>query len=116
MTRTMLTAGLVALILGGVVSRATADDRIVTETGVVMAWDLDLATQQGARTLVRRVAAKAGDLCAQPVTPRSRGAEQSWRACVAQAVAASVAGLNAPLVTAEYTRAFGAPPTVVAAR
>ena len=116
MTRLMLTAGFAALILGGVASRASADDHTVIETGAVKTIDLNLATQQGARTLVRRVAARASDLCTQTDTPLARGAEKSRRACVAKAVAVSVARINAPRVTAEYTRAYGAPPTVVAAR
>ena len=116
MTRFMLTAGFAALILGGVVSQATADDHTVIETGAVKTSDLNLATAQGARTLVRRVAARASDLCTQTDTPLARGAEKSRRACAAKAVAVSVTRLNAPLVTAEYTRVYGAAPTVVAAR
>jgi UrcA family protein len=116
MTRLMLTVGIAALMSGGVISRASAEDHTVIETGAVKTSDLNVATEQGARTLVRRVAARASDLCTQTDTPLARGAEKSRRACVAKAVAVSVARINAPWVTAEYTRAYGASSTVVAAR
>ncbi|HLZ85488.1 MAG TPA: UrcA family protein [Caulobacteraceae bacterium] len=116
MPRLMLTAGLATLLLGGVVSQAFAEDHTVIEMAAVKTSDLNLGAEQGARTLLRRVAARANDLCTQTDTPLARGAEKSRRACVAKAVAVSVARINAPRVTAEYTRAYGAPPTVVAAR
>jgi UrcA family protein len=116
MTRLMLTACLAALISGGVVSQASAEDHTIIETGAVKTGDLNLATEQGARTLVRRVAARANDLCTQTDTPLARGAEKSRRACVAKAVATSIEGLNSSVVWAEFTRAYGAAPTVVAAR
>jgi UrcA family protein len=116
MTRLILTSSLAALLLGGVASQALAEDRTVIETGVVKTSDLNLATGQGARALLRRVAAKAGDLCTQTDTPLARGAERSRRDCVTKAVATSVAAIDAPLVTAEFTRVYGAAPTVVAMR
>ncbi len=116
MTRLMLTACLAALISGGVVSQASAEDHTVIETGAVKTSDLNLASEQGARSLVRRVAARANDLCAQTDTPLARGAEKSRRACVAKAVATSVARINSPMVTAEYTGVYGAATAVVASR
>jgi UrcA family protein len=116
MTRLILTTGLAALILGGVVSRASAEDHTVIATAVVKTSDLNLAAEQGARTLLRRVAARANDLCTQTDTPLARGAEKSRRACVAKAVATSVAGIDSPAITAEFTRVYGAEPTVVAMR
>ena len=65
---------------------------------------------------MRRVAARANDLCTQTDSPLARGAEKSRQACVAKAVAVSVARINSPLVTADYTRVYGAAPTVVAVR
>ena len=116
MTRLMLTACLTALISGGAVSGASAEDRIVIETGAVKTSDLNFATEQGAHALLRRVAARAYDLCTQTDTPLARGAERSRRTCVAKAVATSVAGINSPLVTTEFTRVYGAAPAVVASR
>ena len=116
MTRLILTAGVAALILGGAVSQVSAQDRTVTATGVVQTSDLNFATEQGAHALLRRVAAKANDLCAEPDTPLARGAEKARRACVAKAVATSVAGIGSPAIMAEFTRVYGAAPTVVASR
>jgi UrcA family protein len=116
MTRLILTTGLAALLLGGVVSQASAEDHTVTATAVVKTSDLNLAADQGARTLLRRVAATANDLCTQTDTPLARGAEKSRRACVAKAVTTSVAGIDSPVITAEFTRVYGAAPTVVATR
>jgi UrcA family protein len=116
MTRLILYTGLAALFLGGVVSQASAEDRTVIATAVVKTSDLNLAADEGARVLLRRVAAKANDLCTQTDTPLARGAEKSRRACVAKAVATSAAGINSLAVTAEFTRVYGAAPTVVATR
>jgi UrcA family protein len=116
MTRLILSIGVAALLLGGVVSQASAEDHTVIETGSVKTSDLNLAAEQGARALLRRVAARASDLCTQTDTPLARGAEKSRRACVAKAVATSVAGISSPVITAEFTRLYGAAPTVVATR
>lgn len=116
MTRLMLTIGIAALMSGGVVSQVSAEDHTVIETGAVKTSDLNLATEQGARILVRRLTATANDLCTQTDTPLARGAEKSRRACATKAVATSVAGIDLPTVTAEYTRLYGATPTTVAAR
>ena len=114
--RLMLAACIAGLMSTGLVAQARAQDRIVIETGVVRMGDLDLATAHGARVLVRRVTAKASDLCTQTPSPLVHGADKLWRACVAKAVARSIARVNAPLVTAEYARAFGAAPSVVSSR
>ena len=116
MTRLILTAGLSLLLLGGGVSQASAEEHTVIATGVVKTSDLNVATQKGARVLLRRVAARAHDLCTQPDTPLARGAEKSRHACVVKAVATSVAGIDSPAIKAEFTRVYGAAPTVVATR
>ena len=116
MTRLMLTIGIAALMSGGVVSQAFAKDHTVIESGAVKTNDLNLATEQGARTLMRRVAAKANDLCTPTDSPLARGAEKSRRACVAKAIATSVARINSPMISAEYTNVYGAAPAVVASR
>jgi len=116
MSRLMLAACIASLFSGGVVSQAFAGDRIVIETGAIRISDLNLDTEQGARTLIRRIAAKAGDLCAQTDSPLVRGAEQARRACVAKAIATSVAKVNSPAVTAEYARLSTETPTLVAVR
>jgi UrcA family protein len=112
----VLAACIAALMSGAVVAQARADDRVVIETGVVRTSDLNLSTAQGARVLVRRVTAKASDLCTQTPSPLVRGAHKAWRECLTKAVARSIALIDAPLVTAEYARVFGKPPSVVSSR
>ena len=114
--RLALAACIAALMSGAVIAQARAEDRVVIETGVVKAGDLDLATARGARILLRRVTAEADDLCTPTASPLARGAHKAWRECVAKAVARTIAPLRAPLVTAEYARVFGRPPSVVTLR
>ena len=112
----MLAACIAALMSAAAVAQARAEDHVVIETGVVKTSDLNLATTQGARVLLRRVTAKAADLCTQTASPLARGAYKSWRVCLTKAVARSIAPIKAPLVTAAYARAFGKPPAVVSSR
>ena len=112
----VLAACIAALMSGAVVAQARAEDRVVIETGVVKTSDLNLATARGARVLLRRVTAKAADLCTPTDSPLARGAYKSWRECLTKAVARSIAPIKAPLVTAEYARVFGKPPSVVSSR
>jgi len=116
MSRIIFTACIAALISGASASQAHAGDRTIIETGAVRISDLNLASEQGARTLIRRVAAKASDLCAQTDSPLVRGAEQARRACVEKAIATSVARISSPTVTAEYTRLYPEAATFVATR
>ena len=109
-------AACIAALSGGVATQARAADRVVIETGVVKMSDLNLATEQGARILVRRVTAKASDLCTPTPSPLARGAHKAWRECVDKAVARSIASVREPLVTAEYARTFGAPRSAVSSR
>ena len=99
-----------------VVAQARAEDHVVIETGVVRTSDLNLATPRGASVLLRRVTAKTADLCTQTASPLVRGATKAWRECLDKAVARTIAPIKAPLVTAEYDRVFGKPPSVVSSR
>jgi UrcA family protein len=112
----VLAACIAALMSGAVVAHARAEDHLVIETGVVKTSDLDLATAHGARVLLRRVAAKAADLCTQTPSPLARFADKSRRECVAKAVARSIAPIKAPLVMAEYARVYGEPRPAVSSR
>ena len=116
MTRLLLTACLATLISGGLASQVSAEDHIVIETGGVTTSDLNLATERGADTLVRRVTAKATDLCTQTATPLARGAERTRRQCVAEAVAHSLAQIDSPLIDAAYARRHGVAPAALASR
>ena len=116
MTRFLLTACFATLISGGLASQVSAEDHIVTVTGGVTTSDLNLATERGADALVRRVTAKASDLCTQTDTPLARGEERTRRQCVAEAVAHSLAQINSPLIEAAYARQRGAASAALASR
>jgi UrcA family protein len=116
MNRLMFAACLATLISGGLTSQAFAEDHIVIETGGVTTSDLNLATERGADTLVRRVTAKATDLCTQTDTPLARGEERTRRQCVAEAVAHSLAQIDSPLIDAAYARRHGVAPATLASR
>jgi UrcA family protein len=111
-----LAAGIVALSFCAAVEQARAEDHIVIEKGFVKMRDLDLTTAHGAKVLLRRVEARASDLCAPTPSPLERGADKAWRDCVAKAVGRSIASLKAPLVMAEYARVFGPPQSIVSSR
>jgi UrcA family protein len=107
---------LAVLISSGVASQASAADQIVVETGVIGVADLNVATEKGAEALVRRVTAKATDLCTPVESPLARPDPGGFRQCVAQAVARPLIHVDAPLVTAVYAHRFGAAPSEVASR
>lgn len=108
-------AACIAALTCAAAAQAHAGDHVVIETGVVKTRDLDLATAHGARVLLRRVTAMADDLCTS-TSPPEHAAQTVWRACVAKAVARTIAPIKAPLVTAEYGRAFGEPQPAVSSR
>jgi UrcA family protein len=68
--------------------------------------DLNLATPQGAKAMLKRIADTVAELCeperSPAIIPPAR-ADNTAR-CRAEAMAQAVARLNAPLVTAEYDR------------
>jgi UrcA family protein len=116
MTRLLLTACLATVISGGLASQVSAEDHIVIETGGVTTRDLNLATERGADVLVRRVTAKAADLCTQTDTPLARGQDRTRRQCVAEAVAQALAKIDSPLIQAAYARQRGVAPAALASR
>ena len=106
MTRLMLTACAAGLMVAAAAS-ATAADRLIQQTGAVRISDLNLATEQGAKVLLRRAGAKFADLCAQTDSPLGRDRDRAERECATEAMANMVAKLNTPAVTAEYTSQYG---------
>jgi UrcA family protein len=116
MPRFLLAAGLAALITGPAVTSATAADRHIDLATQVKTSDLNLATEQGARLLLRRVNVAADDLCALSGSPYFGTTFADEVNCHDKAVADAVRRLNAPMVTAEYRRRLGAPPSRIAAR
>lgn len=113
---TVLSIGAVVWAVGAFAGAATAQTpaRIpVSQTShqEVAYSDLNLSTQEGARALLQRIDIAAKRVCGaepvrSPLQPRLVGA---FERCVSDAVDASVAQLNAPLVVALHT---GAPESV----
>jgi UrcA family protein len=116
MTKFRLTACVAVLISAGLVSQAAAEEVGVVRTATVRTSDLNLASEQGAATLLRRISAQAFDLCAVTDTPLNPRAGHEQQACTARAVARSLAGVHSPAVAAAYAHRYRAAPTEVAAR
>ena len=113
---TMLSVGAVVWAVGAFAGAATAQtpERIpasqISHEQVVYS-DLNLSTQDGARALLKRLDNAAKRVCGaepsrSPLQPRLVIA---YERCVSDAVDASVAQVNAPLVVALHT---GAPESV----
>jgi UrcA family protein len=98
-TSRLLTA-LAACLLGGALSAAhAASPADGVPTMVVSYGDLNLSTDDGARTLYRRIAAAARQVC--PLEdPRDLVGTAHSNACRTQAVARAVRDINSPRVAA----------------
>jgi UrcA family protein len=72
--------------------------------------DLDLNSQAGADTLIRRVSAAAAHACGIPEAVGVTRAEElrAYRACKAKALAKAVAQVDRPAVQARYAQVAGA--------
>ena len=83
-------------------------DAVVTKVRVPVG-DLDLNSQAGADTLIRRVSAAAAHACggsdAMGVTMLLE--QRAYRACKTKAVTQAIAHLDAPVVRARYARMTG---------
>ena len=115
MSRLILTASLAALVAASAGFSAVAAGQLTQEASVKTS-DLNLATDQGARILLRRVNIAANDLCALSGTPYFGTSFNDEVKCHEQAVARAVRRLNAPVVTAEYARRHGVVPPRTASR
>jgi UrcA family protein len=72
--------------------------------------DLDLSRMEGATALYRRIRYAARMAC-DPIQTQQLGLAEKYRACVDQAIANAVAGVNSPLLTQYFqlhTRGDGA--------
>jgi UrcA family protein len=94
---------------------AKAEPQVTVVQAHVPYGDLDLATAEGARTMLERIHDALERLCAQPVSPLlPRAAAEAYR-CRTSLMARSVAQLNAPAVSREYARTSSTAPALVAA-
>jgi UrcA family protein len=97
----MLRSPLVALAFLSA-SHAAAADRVEVLTARIFHGDLDLATDAGARTMLRRIALRSRDLCADvesPLLPRAQA--YAWR-CRRKAVEQALQDLGSLRVSQTY--------------
>jgi UrcA family protein len=101
--RIIACAGVAAALATSAAARAEPPVTVVQAH--VPYGDLDLASTEGARTMLGRINTALERLCAQPVSPLlPRAAAEAYR-CRTSLMASSVAKLDAPAVTREYARA-----------
>ena len=106
----VVAVGAVFLAVGAMSGVATAQTKGLSSETVSYA-DLDLSTHEGARALLKRIDFAAKRICGpepsrSPLQPKLVA---FYERCVSDAVDASVAQVNAPLVVALHT---GAPESV----
>jgi UrcA family protein len=94
-----LATGIVALGVAGV--SAAAAPATAAPSAVVHYADLDLATEQGARALYRRIAIAAETVC-PAADNRDLAAAAESRSCREQAIARAVRDVGTPLLAAVY--------------
>lgn len=103
-------------VVAGLIATAAAAEAAPPITVVearVPYGDLDLASPDGARTILARIRQTSERLCAQPISPLlPRAAAEAYR-CRTSLMANAVARLDAPAVTQAYANL--STPAVVAA-
>ena len=101
---------ILALLLVLIAVPAQAEPRRSLALTRVAVGDLDLSTERGAATLLRRLNAAARALCAPIRTPLLPQAEGRAYRCRREAIAAAVERLDTPAVSRAYATLFSAPP------
>jgi UrcA family protein len=102
------TAVRIAMLVGSIITAAAAGNACAAGTAtevpsvVVRFADLDLATDQGVRSLYARIARAAHAVCPDARIRDLNAASQS-RACQQQAIARAVREVNTPLLAAVYS-------------
>lgn len=91
------TAAIAALSLASAASAATPREDIM----VVRMGDLNVASQAGANSALRRIKAAATQFCGESSRDLNRHFEQ--QRCANRMTGKAVASLNAPMVTSLYT-------------
>lgn len=104
--KTTLSAIALAAALFAFAAPAQAGDLVITENVRVQYGDLDLSSERGAETMMRRLDRAATRACGGAVEPgpiavRARQ-QRALDACRSQALDRAVAELAAPIVTAIY--------------
>jgi UrcA family protein len=89
---------------------AQAEPRRTLTMTRISVGDLDLSTEGGAATLLRRLNVAAKAMCAPIRTPLLPQAEGRAYRCRREAVAAAVERLDTPAVRRAYAILFSAPP------
>lgn len=72
------------------------------ETAQVRFADLNIATPEGAKTMLRRIRAAAESVCGEPGPVYDLALQDQYANCVKSTMTQAVSRLNAPLVTLAY--------------
>jgi UrcA family protein len=98
---TLLAAATLATGAGSAPTAFAADQNTVST--IVKFSDLNLASQEGAKTLLHRINHAARVVCEPEPNFSSTGEVNDWRNCIANATSEAVSRLDSPMVTAQYS-------------
>lgn len=113
--RRTLTALVAAIAFAAFASPAAAAE-YAPQSAVISYADLDLATERGANSMLRRINRAARDVCGMDTgATLSLGERREARACVRETVEQTVASMAQPVVTALYVERTGRQPAMVLA-
>jgi len=104
---------LIVIALAGLAAAGTARAEPVRHDVAVNYSDLDLSKEDGAQSMLARIARAAEEACSNgsyrrdPDWPHQAQMLKDIRNCQEQAVADAVHALDAPLVSRDYARAQG---------
>ncbi len=91
----------VAALLSVAPLASVAADPVLPASIAVRSSDLDLATVEGAQTMLRRIERAAERVCGQSVAQRYPATRRAFETCRRATIASAVDGLNAPLVESQ---------------
>jgi len=108
----LIRSALASLIFASIASIAAAPaalaepGRMTVSVSVAYA-DLNLANPRGAQTMLHRLEAASDKACGGRPAPRFHKQWQQYRACTNEALSKAVAEIDAPLVTALFSKDGG---------
>jgi len=108
----MIRASLLLLAVALAAGPASAEPRRDLVMTRVTVGDLDLSTDRGAATMLRRIKSAARELCALPRSELFRNAQGLEWKCRRGAMDAAVERLKAPKLTLAYAEWVSAEPAV----
>jgi UrcA family protein len=112
-TKNIALAATAALCLGSLAATTRADESdFRVPARMVHFSELNLNTQAGAEVLYKRIRAAAEAVCGD-VDSRRLVEAAGAKACVDQAVAASIRAVNSPRLTNAYNAHVGGAPTTI---